>query len=535
MLSWLLPICKIFIIIIDMKKNKPSRVITSCHTFLLLYILIMTGCKVNQDANDHQKDIIGTLKSKSSSEIAGSYWGIQAGTLEDSLLDKAAEIGVKWTRLGASWPSIEKEKGVFDWSETDVAFIKIFDKGITPFVTLGSGNKLYTELSTYDDPKLAEIYGYRPGPPTQNPEALEAWLRFVGATVERYRDIIKYWEIWNEPNHRNYWGAPPDGKSYGRLLNVTATLIKEIDPEAIIIGGSMAGIEPGFTEDFLSAGTADLIDIISYHNYGAIPEERIYKAVELWEVIDRYNADIQLWQGECGYPSHSSTRDYRGISPWGLNIQSKWLLRQAFTDVFFCKATLSNYFKLVHLGGRGTVKERSMLSPVDSILGFPERGGSRVRTWGVNEKCLLANPDLKPKPAYFTYQNLCSVLDDSYRIKKIAYEIQVLDQGMFYGIGPEDDAFPSVPLVAGFVTEEEQYLLAYWLPWHPQEYTPDPATINLVVKYCRFEKPVRIDLITGTVHEIKDVEMKPNEIIFKGIPLSDYPFIIAELNEINLK
>ncbi len=59
------------------------------------------------------------------------------------------------------------------------------------------------------------------------------------------------------------------------------------------------------------------------------------------------------------------------------------------------------------------------------------------------------------------------------KIKEILHSIQVLDQGMFYGVGHEDDAFPSVPLVAGFVTAEKHYLVAYWLPWHPQEYTPD--------------------------------------------------------------
>jgi len=318
-------------------------------------------------------------------------------------------------------------------------------------------------------------------------------------------------------------------------LKVTASLIKEIDPDAIIIGGSMAGINPGFTEDFLSVGTADLIDIISYHNYGAIPEKRIYRAVELWEVINRHNPDIQLWQGECGYPSHSSTRDYRGISPWGLNIQSKWLLRQAFTDVYFCKATLSNYFKLVHMGDRGERQERSMLSLIDSILGFPERGGSRVRTKGVNEKCLLSNPDLLPKPAYFTYQNLCAVMDDRYKIKDVDHTIQVLDQGMFYGIGPEDDAFPSVPLVAGFATSEDHYLIAYWLPWHPQEHTPDPATINLELHEIEFEKPVRIDLLTGEVYEIDKFENKSGITLFYDLPLSDYPFLIAELEEIDIK
>jgi len=151
----------------------------TCFTGLLFFIIVMYGCLDDKETSDYHKDYLGTVKSKNSRDISGSYWGIQASTLEDTLLDKAADIGVKWTRLQASWPGIEREKGIYDWSGTETAFTKIFDKGITPFVTLGRGNRLYTELTTYDDPKLAEIYGYRPAPPTQNPEALEAlWKTF---------------------------------------------------------------------------------------------------------------------------------------------------------------------------------------------------------------------------------------------------------------------------------------------------------------------------------------------------------------------
>jgi hypothetical protein len=67
----------------------------------------------------------------------------------------------------------KEEKGKYDWSETDIAFTKIYEKGITPFVTLGSGNRFYPELTTYDDPKLAEIYGSRPDPASINLELID--------------------------------------------------------------------------------------------------------------------------------------------------------------------------------------------------------------------------------------------------------------------------------------------------------------------------------------------------------------------------
>jgi len=498
------------------------------------------GCSRTQSTMDKKDAIpqfekVGCITPKSSREIESSPWGIQAGTLREDLLEKASEIGVKWTRLGASWAKIETEKGQYNWLETDGAFKAATDAGITPFVTLGGGNPLYSAMTTYDDPKLAEIYGFRPEPPIKNPQAMKRWLLFVKATVNRYKDKIDYWEVWNEPNHRNYWGAQPNGKEYGQLLRQTATLIRKLDTDAKIIGGSMAGLSPEFTDDFLSVGTADLIDIISYHNYGPVPEERIYRAIEVWNVINKYDPELQLWQGECGYPSHSSTRDYRGSSPWGLNIQAKWLLRQSFTDTYFCKATLSNYFKLVHIGGRGQKQERSKLREIDKVMGYPQRpGGGRVRTKGVNEKCLLTNPDLRPKPGFFAYQNLCSLVDGRYEPIQLKYDIRIKDPGIFYGIGDEDDAFPSVPLLASYKTSEDNHLIAYWLPWKAQEYLPKLATVDILVRDVRFKNPVLVDLLSGNVYQLRNQVYVDEEIILRNLPLADYPIAIAERNQVHL-
>ena len=162
-------------------------------------------------------------------------------------------------------------------------------------------------------------------------------------------------------------------------------------------------------------------------------------------------------------------------------IQAKWLLRQSFTDVFFCRTTLSNYFKLVHPGGRGDKPKRSFMTSIDSVLGFPARGGSRVKSVGVNEKCVLENPDLTPKPAYFAYQNLCAVFDGRYARAEVTSKVTVEDPGVFFGIGEDDDAFPSKPLVASFKTKDNHYLLAYWLPWHAQEIIRE-ATISLTAR-----------------------------------------------------
>lgn len=509
------------------------------HSLLLIIFvfIISISCKVKvaQEPSLTGLAKIGKIVPKNSSEIQSSPFGIQAGTLVDSLVAKAAGIGVKWTRLGASWPGIEKENGVYDWTETDKAFDIALKNGITPFVCISGGHRLYSKLTTYDNPVEAEIYGYKPEPPIKDPVAMKAYLGFVRALISRYKDKIDYWEVWNEPNHRNYWGSTPNGKEYGLLVVETARIIKEMDPGSKVIGGSMAGIDPQFTDDFLSVGAGKVIDIISYHNYGAVPEERVYLALELWKVINKYNPGLKLWQGECGYASHSSTRDFRGRAPWGLNIQAKWLLRQSFTDIYYCKTTLSNYFKLAHTEGRGEKPVRNNLRPIDSIFGYPERGGSRVKTIGVNEKCLLSNPGLTPKPGFYAYQNLCATWQPSYQPVPVQYSVKITDPGIFYGIGEEDDAFPSIPLLASFRDNQGRWLLAWWLPWNMQEYIPRLARINVTLSGVDLIDPVMIDLLTGDVLEFKTRKEENGKTLLTGLPLADYPMVLAERNTLNFK
>ena len=518
---------------IKQKINNSSKGISLLNIiFLLVPVILAMGFEGSKDSTGLK--MIGLVKSKHSNEIKGSPWGIQAGSLEENILLKASEIGVKWTRLEANWSLIEKVNGQYDFTGTDKGFNAALEQGIVPFVTLDGTNTLYVKSKTNQDPKIVEVYGSHPLPPTSSQEAMEKWLKFVEQMVERYKDKIKYWEIWNEPNHFAYWGDDPNANEYGRIVNESAKIIKKVDPKAFVIAGALAGLDPEFTKTFLSyKNNPELVDIITFHNYGAIPEERIYKALETWDVINKFNPAIKLWQGECGYPSQSSTRDYRGISPWGPTIHAKWLLRQAFTDTYFCRTSLSNYFKLFDNGNPDEKPKRSFLTKIDSVLGFPERGGNRVKVVGVNEKCLLENPGLKPKPGFKAYQNLCAIMNGSFAPIETKHEITIKDVGIFYGIGSGDDAFPSVPLVAAYKKENGNKILAYWLPWHPQEIIT-PAVINLKIENIKFRNPVLIDPLSGSVYNIKDVSIICNDIIFNNIPLADYPMIIAEEEDIEL-
>ena len=525
-----------------MRACAPSRtvnlVLALSTLFLLCGVLRAQSLSYRPELQGFRR--LGYIQPKDSLQIADSYWGIQPGSMDPKVLQRAAQIGVKWTRLQASWSSIERDKGKYNWDATDQAFDLTLRSGITPFVCLVGANRLYSPVLAMQDPKMAEIFGQAPAPPTQNETAMAAWLNFVQAAVLRYKGRIHYWEIWNEPNHRAYWGADPDPKEYGRLVRETTAVIRKADPQAKVIAGALAGMDAQFLDGFLAAADPKRIDIVSYHQYEGEPEDRIVRMVKFRQAIDKYNPAIITWQGECGSPSASSTRDFRGSAPWGLYIQAKWLLRQAFSDTFLSGSQLSNYFLLQSVGDRDERQPRSFLTDPEKVIGYyPTRAdgawqGARARRTGINEKSLLNYPSGEPKPAYYAYQNLCAVLDRSFQPVHLRMHIDVLDSGIFYGIGIPDDAFPSVPIVATFEREDKTPLLAYWLPWHGQEYLPELARVRVEVDQVTMHHPVLIDPISGEVFAIEDWKTENGNVTF-DLPLADYPFILTEDNAISLR
>ena len=499
-----------------------------------LYLSIFSVCLISSLIAEP----IGYLTPRDSSTIANSPWGVQTGQNDQTdLFVKAGELGVKWTRFLAAWPSIESNKGIYDFSLLDKAVDAALANGVTPFICLSNGNKLYSGAIPRPDPEWRLIYGIKPAPPILDPLALAAWLRYVDATVAHTKARVKHWEIWNEPNHYAYWGAPPDATKYGKLVRVTSERIRTVQPDAVIIAGALAGLEPKFVVGFLAEDTAKSINVVSFHNYAALPEARMYLAEDTWNALKAHNPKLELWQGECGYPSASSTKDFRGVSPWGEIVQAKWLLRQAFVDTYFMRCSLSNYFKLSDAGDRSDKQKRPKLKPIDAILGYPsESSGRRVRGNGVNEKCLLANPDLTPKPAFYAYKNLTALIDGRYTPVEFSSKpvITVMSQGQFFGVGVYDDAYPSIPLVAAYHSKQGHPLLAYWVPWQPQEYTPKPARINLRVIGSKFNSPVLVNLLDGSVQSITTMHVENGVTVFNDLPLLDFPLVIAERSEVLL-
>ncbi len=132
--------------------------------------------------------------------------------------------------------------------------------------------------------------------------------------VNRYKDRIKTWELWNEPDIEIYWQGSV--KEFADFIKVGADAVKKADPSSKVVLGGLA-YDPYFLLHlFRDNGLSPYIDIVNCHNYYETwhrhPIESITEYInEISDIIWRYGNNQSLWMAEVGY---STFRKGAGVS-----------------------------------------------------------------------------------------------------------------------------------------------------------------------------------------------------------------------------
>jgi len=134
------------------------------------------------------------------------------------------------------------------------------------------------------------------------------WARFVYNMVLHYRDQVRYWQIWNEPNLDQFWnGSPSD---YYRLLKVAYQAAKAADPKAQILFGGLSGQAPSYLEQVLRAAEADpearaagyFFDIFAWHTYSRAVQH-YDGTLSYRETLARHGLSKPIWITESHIPA----------------------------------------------------------------------------------------------------------------------------------------------------------------------------------------------------------------------------------------
>ena len=274
-------------------------------------------------------------------EVADSPFGAHFA-VDPSGLALARAVGVRWLRLHppnhTKWRVVEpKAKGQWAWRDEPIAIARRAGLEL-----IGSLDRCPTWASTA--PPGTPDYSFYTGTGAWVPQSWDDWETYVAETVRRYKRDVHVWEVWNEPNLTD-WLVPREGQTraeaYVEMLRHTYPIVKREDPEAIVIGGCVAGAltegSPArqFAWEIIDLGALELMDAFSFHQYISRSIDETSEPIDEW--LARLRAkmrgaggELPIINSEGGYSNPGTSLAYRPcpadtVPP---DRMARWLARQ---------------------------------------------------------------------------------------------------------------------------------------------------------------------------------------------------------------
>jgi hypothetical protein len=189
------------------------------------------------------------------------------------------------------WQDIEPEEGKFEFAKYDRIVDLVYKNGIN---ILGIFN--------YNTP-----WGSGGGKWNSPPRENKLFVKYALEVIRRYKDKIKYWEVWNEPDSAVYWSTQDGLKSYCVLLKDVYIAAKKEDPKCKILNGGLAdGVSS--VNQLYDNGAKDYFDVMNVHIFYNPLHTNAILGVDnfvnlIHKVMSRNNdAGKKIWVTEIGCP-----------------------------------------------------------------------------------------------------------------------------------------------------------------------------------------------------------------------------------------
>jgi polysaccharide biosynthesis protein PslG len=219
----------------------------------------------------------------------------------DRELDAAAKTNATWLRVLIDWHLVEPMPGAFDWGYVDHWINGARQRGLNVL-----GLIAYT-------PDWARTPGSYFSAPPIDPNTFAAFSEKV---VQRYRDRVSSWEIWNEPNVPLFFGHVSDRAArYTELLKAAYPAIKASQPDSTVVAAGLSRAwapddPPAFVNAMYQLGAKGSFDAMAMHPYVypnglAIDDHNGWSDVEKVRklMVDNGDGDKKIWMTELGAPT----------------------------------------------------------------------------------------------------------------------------------------------------------------------------------------------------------------------------------------
>jgi hypothetical protein len=251
------------------------------------------------DINAGLSNIIHNNKSL---DVGVSLGGRNPSVIDNIGVANLKTYGITSFRLEVLWSKVETVSGAYDFSYYDSTIMELINNGIRPIITLGRDNSIYST-----------------GSHIVTDTARAAFINYVKATVNKYKNYNVSWEVWNEPNLEYFWNDQANASNYYYLLiKDTYNAIKAINSNHKVYGCCLAesyrpenGYQYRVSDFFINfcvLGGLNYMDALSIHPYSVQEPEMLGIIYNTYKgLIGTFNnKDMEIAITEFGYPIPSN-------------------------------------------------------------------------------------------------------------------------------------------------------------------------------------------------------------------------------------
>lgn len=182
---------------------------------------------------------------------------------------QARALGVTQVRTDWEWRVVEARKGHYDWSRLDALVQTAHKEGVEllPIVHYAP------DWALVPGRKPADVYQMAPAQ-----AAHEDYARFLLASIRRYGPRgdapfaftpIAHWQVWNEPNLRQFWGPRPNAAAFTHLMQTVQRTLVPVRSEVQLVHAGLSKSDIGFMWQMWEANPrhGETFDIMAVHPY----------------------------------------------------------------------------------------------------------------------------------------------------------------------------------------------------------------------------------------------------------------------------
>lgn len=258
--------------------------------------------------------LISMAFAASAQALPRNFWGaVPQSGLNNEQFQRIGRGGVESIRVPLGWGDLQpSEGGAINWGGVDATVERAALAGIDVLPTI-------TGAPDWAVPSVRVPGGGGAKAPARLPvsgPAAGAWKSLLTQAVQRYgpngqfwathpnvpAKPIRSWQIWNEPNFK-FFLAKPNPAHYGKLVKLSATALKSVDPGAKVVLAGLFSQPKGGRYARVVRGKRKIVNRTNVNYFASYFLEQMYRTTP--GVKSKF----------VGYSVHPYTGNWRQLIP----------------------------------------------------------------------------------------------------------------------------------------------------------------------------------------------------------------------------